>query len=374
MKPIIESVRIQEIEKSWGTSLKELFRQWHWQDNLKHAEIAKRLEIPRPTVTRWFKQFKVPTQPATRFTNFNLLNTGPKKSVPAKPKIFKERKWKINERYFQNWSPDMAYILGFFCADGSMYTNQRGSKYITFKITDQDLLIKIKKRLGTGHKISFRRAVNHNWKDSWTLQMGSKTYYNRFLELGITPRKAHRLRIPRVPLVYMRDFIRGYFDGDGGVWSGYTHKNDRKTPTRIIMVTFTSSSKGMLSDAASFLHKLAGVTYKGVKFREKAFRLQYGITDSGKIYKFMYNNLDSDLYLSRKKSVFENYMQPSLNWLEHSPVTREVTGSSPAGCVFGRQAKNPDYISQSLLKSDWGSRRRSPIHVRSPTHQFSYLS
>ena len=51
----------------------------------------------------------------------------------------------VNEDFFKVWSPEMAYVLGFFCADGAMTINPRGSKYIDFCITDGDLLLKIKR-------------------------------------------------------------------------------------------------------------------------------------------------------------------------------------------------------------------------------------
>ena len=54
--------------------------------------------------------------------------------------IFKTK----NENFFKAWSPDMAYVLGFFAADGSMYRTNRGTYFIEFQITDKDLLLKIR--------------------------------------------------------------------------------------------------------------------------------------------------------------------------------------------------------------------------------------
>lgn len=91
MKKIKESRRIKEIENKWNNSIENLLRKWHWQDNLKHKEIGKKLNIPRPTITRWFKQLKVPTQSCTRFTNNNLLYVGSNRP-PKKPKPPKNQK------------------------------------------------------------------------------------------------------------------------------------------------------------------------------------------------------------------------------------------------------------------------------------------
>ena len=66
-----------------------------------------------------------------------------------------------NENFFKKWSPEIAYVLGFFAADGNMTKNKRGAHFIEFQITDQDLLIKIKKLLGSNHKIGIRKKLSN---------------------------------------------------------------------------------------------------------------------------------------------------------------------------------------------------------------------
>lgn len=308
MYKLRESPRIENIEDQFGKSIETILYNWHWKGDLKHSEISEKIGVPRSTVTRWFRHFSVPTQSCTRFTNLNLLNVGPKKTPPAKPKIKKARPWRVNEDFFKQWNSEMAYVLGFFYADGSMLVNSRGSHYIIFNITDRDLLMEIKNLISVGHKLSLRRTnVNHNWKKSWRLQIGSKNTFKQLRELGVTPRKSDRIRMPQISLKYTPDFTRGYFDGDGRIWYGFTHKKDRETPTKMLISTFTSSNKGMLQDVASCLHKMADIKLKSPTFQDRAFRLYYSTNDSRKIYKFIYNN-KSNLYLNRKKVIFEKYL------------------------------------------------------------------
>ena len=54
--------------------------------------------------------------------------------------IFKRK----NEDFFKKWTPEMAYVLGFFTADGNMIKNKRGSHFIEFYSTDRDIIEKIK--------------------------------------------------------------------------------------------------------------------------------------------------------------------------------------------------------------------------------------
>lgn len=188
-----------------------------------------------------------------------------------------------------------------------MSINSRGSRFIAFQITDRDLLVKIRDRLGSGHKLSLRRRGSEKWKDSWRVQIGSRAIFERFVALGITPKKAERIRIPPVPKKYQSDFVRGYFDGDGGVWHGLIHKHDRKNPSRALFTYFTSGSKGMLKDIASILHISCRTRPRDPIYRARAFRMQYSTEDSRRIYRFMYRH-ETDLYLERKKIIFEKHL------------------------------------------------------------------
>jgi len=71
----------------------------------------------------------------------------------------------------------MAYVLGFFAADGSMVKNKRGAHFIDFHINDGELLDKIRLTLDSNHKISIQDGRNKNWKSCYRLQIGSKEIY-----------------------------------------------------------------------------------------------------------------------------------------------------------------------------------------------------
>jgi len=54
----------------------------------------------------------------------------------------------------------MAYVLGFFCADGNLTIGKRNNHYIEFTNCDKDILEKIRKTLGSNHKISKHKRKN----------------------------------------------------------------------------------------------------------------------------------------------------------------------------------------------------------------------
>src|SRR5690349_12583518 len=78
---------------------------------------------------------------------------------------------KVNKDFFKEWSSDMAYILGFFAADGYITLNKRGGKFWCIQITDKKLLEEIRLTIGSNHKISIRR--NTGEKSLYRLQIGS---------------------------------------------------------------------------------------------------------------------------------------------------------------------------------------------------------
>lgn len=216
--------------------------------------------------------------------------------------IFKKK----NEDFFAVWSAEMAYVLGFFIADGSLTVNPRGSKYLDFHITDGDLLFKIRRSLGSNHKI--REKVLSCQKKVYRLQIGSKKMFGDLLKLGVKPRKTGYEKMPNVPNDYFRDFLRGYFDGDGNVWCGYSHKKNRSQPTLALVTVFTSGGEYFLRSIKKLLSERLGLK-GGIGYHSRAYRLSYSVVDSIKLYTFMYQDLGNGLLLTRKKKVFEEFIK-----------------------------------------------------------------
>jgi len=199
----------------------------------------------------------------------------------------------------------MAYILGFFCADGSMIKNKRGAHFIEFGITDKDLLEKIKKSFGSDHRINTRRRKGFI---SYRLQIGSKGMFEDLLKLRLQPRKSKRISLPNVPQKYFSHFSRGYFDGDGSVWCGFQHKNDRRNATKVLSTRFTSSNRNFLETFGTRLADLIHTSGNpSILFYSRAYRLGYSSHDSIRLYNFFYSR-NPKLYLLRKKKIFEKFM------------------------------------------------------------------
>ena len=63
-------------------------------------------------------------------------------------------KYKINRDFFKAWTPEMAYVLGFIAADGSLEdASYLRGKYLRICSSDINILEKIKAVMNSEHKI-----------------------------------------------------------------------------------------------------------------------------------------------------------------------------------------------------------------------------
>ncbi len=203
----------------------------------------------------------------------------------------------------------MAYVLGFFAADGYITVNKRGGQFWCIQITDKRLLESIKKIIRAEHRIGIRPG-KENEKTLYRLQIGSIEMCNDLRKIGFFERKTKNLAVPYVPPKYFFHFVRGYFDGDGNVWMGLTNKK-RQRPTMTVVTMFTSCSLEFLKQLHEAF-RIFGVTGGSIYLSKGNYsRLQFSTLDSLKLYDFMYNQCDHREvfpFLKRKRKVFEKYL------------------------------------------------------------------
>jgi len=199
----------------------------------------------------------------------------------------------------------MAYVLGFIYADGNITNTKRNTWFWSIQITDKEILEAIKNEVNSSHKISKRKNIQ-NHKQLYRLQIGSKEMCNDLLNLGLTERKSKTIQFPSIPEKYFSNFLRGYFDGDGGVWVGLKNKKNKQDGF-IISTYFTSGSESFLVSLKKILSK-KGFSCGSLVKKERGFDLKYSVKDSLILYKIMYNRRCS-LFLARKKEKFEKYIR-----------------------------------------------------------------
>lgn len=202
----------------------------------------------------------------------------------------------------------MAYVLGFFAADGSMLKNNRGAHFIEFTITDRIVLEQIQRATNSTHRIA-ERERGGNSKTGYRLQIGSGEWFTDLLRLGFTQHKSDSMRFPKVPKKYLGDFVRGYFDGDGCVYFNNLKYADRKYKRWVLLTIFTSGSKEFLETLHTILRTFE---VKGGSLRKKArgFDLAFSHSDSLALYRLMYHTGKvADMFLPRKREKLERAIE-----------------------------------------------------------------
>lgn len=214
----------------------------------------------------------------------------------------------LNQDFFKKWSPEMAYVLGFFAADGNMLRNNRGAHFVEFQITDKQILFDIRRLVGSNHKIT-ARTRGPRWKTNYRLQLGSKEWFFDLQKLGFTPAKSNTLKLPQIPESLLAHFVRGYFDGDGGVYFKRHKTKDRKNPRWVFCSRFTSGSRKFLQDLLLVLRRrcIKG-GFINVKSQNKGFDLVLSHHDSVALCYLMYNNAPC-IYLKRKYKTFQKALK-----------------------------------------------------------------
>lgn len=236
------------------------------------------------------------------------------KSLGLKPNKYHKTKW-VNEHYFDEInSEEKAYILGFFIADGCIreeYDKRSGKTYkrlcFSNSIDDFEIMERIHSVLCPENKM-----LNvHNIKDGakrkkqisiqWTSRIMCETLEKKY---KIKPQKTkdtnYEFPFDKIDRRYVRDFIRGFIDGDGTITKDDIRfvSNSRKFSEQIIDFLRNEvylPNKDLIYD---FKYTLTECQGKSVKYWRVRIPTGHG---KYKFYsKYLYNN--STIFLSRKRN------------------------------------------------------------------------
>lgn len=222
-------------------------------------------------------------------------------------------KYIYNKDYFSEIdTQDKAYWLGFLYADGcicQVYKNEKlksMSLEVSLCYEDRNHLQKFLDCLESNVPIH-DRIVHLNGKDYKSCRVNiscTKMCYD-LINLGCTSRKTFTLSFPTydiVPKEYMRDFLRGYFDGDGCI--SITDMCNKKH----IVVTLSGMSD-MLHSISDFLLQENIIRTKPTyqkDSRSKASSMFFHGKDTNKeLLDYLYKN--SNVYLDRKYNKYIDY-------------------------------------------------------------------
>lgn len=223
-------------------------------------------------------------------------------------------KYKYNKDYFSEINTaDKAYWLGFLYADGSInryYKNEK-LKSMTLELglayKDKGHLEKFIECLESNIPI-FEKINKLKGKEykSVRIQLNNTKICYDLCDLGCTPNKTYDIKFPTydiVPKEFMRDFIRGFFDGDGCI--SITEMNGK--PHIATNITGMSDMLHSISDflVSEQIIRVLPTIHKDER-RDKTYSMYiYGKDTNKEFLDYLYK--DSNIYLDRKYEQYSTF-------------------------------------------------------------------
>lgn len=192
---------------------------------------------------------------------------------------------------------EKAYWLGFLYADGSVSVRDNQVE-LSLASKDKEHLQKFRKFLESKNEIKFSESkCNGKVYQRCRFNATDKHFHNRLIELGCIPRKSLILKFPNKDIFenteLIKDFIRGYIDGDGCLT--YT-----KTGRLVIEIIGTKEFlDGIINYFPQFF---TGSKIKNKRSISNTYSISCACNKADKLATILYEN--ATIYLDRKYNRF----------------------------------------------------------------------
>lgn len=157
-----------------------------------------------------------------------VINTLKMFNIPRRTTQHYTRKYIPNENFFDIIdTEEKAYVLGFLYADGNNYNNGTHNYEVacTLQLNDKYILEKMRNLLSPNTPIK-KVFDKSSCSYAWRLKINSKKMTEQLTKLGCVPAKSLILEFPNwlTDIKLQQHFIRGYFDGDGSLYTNQPSK------------------------------------------------------------------------------------------------------------------------------------------------------
>lgn len=221
----------------------------------------------------------------------------------------KNRNLLDNHLYFQIENKNMAWLLGFIAAYGSIEKNRNVIR-ICLSSVDKEILEKIRKEIFLQSDV--KDFIDNAGFAKSKLQWSSEQHKKDLATYNIIPQKTFTLKPPeKLTNEFIIDYLRGYWDGDGSITINRNSYNRLEWQ-------ITSATKELLEFFVDYLYDTYNIPKVNVhsfkRNEHELYILQYSTKASLQLYDIMYKNItDDDLFIKRKKDKYDKIVQEKLN-------------------------------------------------------------
>lgn len=252
-------------------------------------ESYKNTPEEKRSLTKLHKEFGIKRQTLAKYIKAKGLEvTNYQSSIKLDPYVFDS----ID-------TEEKAYWLGFLFADGNI-SSKEDKLEINLSIKDIAHLEKFKLFLKAKNRI---RIQNNQSNNICRFSVRNKHLWKTLYEKGCIPNKSLVLQFPNLHIfknrVLVKDFIRGYCDGDGSLGIYKSGNNKRTSISFVGTKQFLQRIEQVLGISGYIRNK----SYS--EHNNKAFDLKYSNLKARKVARILYEN--SSVHLDRKYKIFENF-------------------------------------------------------------------
>jgi len=280
----------------------------YFNQKMSLGDIAKEYNCTRQYIYKIFEQNNVQLVNKSK-ARIRALEKGKVirtiKDSFGQDKHIVHQKKEINEKFFNSWTPEMAYVLGLVFTDGNLTKKRKFKNGIIvpsrFSISQKEPEILEKVLQLMNSKVKIYKTHNKLTKSYiHSIYLESESIYNDLNALGLHPNKSRTITFPSIPLIYARHFIRGCWDGDGSILVKF----------RSIRVKLVSGSNAFIQGLKSCLENLGIDKIKIYEYKNKKGIYEISINNKIDIYKFyilLYYQVNSSMYLNRKHEIINSF-------------------------------------------------------------------
>jgi transposase-like protein len=296
-------------EKGTGskTLTKEYLLKKYLEGSLSLSDIARECKCSRQYVFERLKHFGITTRTKREARTIALDHHKISWELVERNGQLREvtlKKTRLNEQFFRQWSPEMAWVLGVIYTDGCLFPMSHNSNVNKIAIAQKEpeLLEKTKLLMDCDARLTFRKRRQYGKivaGELYQLAIANNDMYADLTQIGLTPRKSLTLAFPNVPNQYVHHFLRGCWDGDGSVGFSETKHYFR--------AEYVSGSKGFIDGMVDqFVQNGFNKPNVYVNRRSKnpAYVIRFTGAELTKLVEYLYKDAHAWMYLARKHELF----------------------------------------------------------------------
>lgn len=203
-----------------------------------------------------------------------------------------------NETFFDQYTPNSCYVLGFLLADGHV---DRKRNRIRIGLSDKDrIILEYIQRVLAPYSL-IRDSIDSKGYGKSDLEFSSRYLIDQLRLIGLDSSKSQSVHLfSRIPDHLKHHFIRGFFDGDGCI--SIRERQRGKYYSVEGKATLTNTDVDLLWHIQQYL-KMGSIIDQTTWYTWQISSL----TNIRHLYDYMYQ--DDSFYLPRKHTKFNQFFQ-----------------------------------------------------------------